>query len=199
MAISPNPRYNFDGGFSTTRGIEMASRGAGRQRKNPAKNRRSSLFYITNGIWMKMIFGIIFAFLLVIAFMYRPLRLPERAAASIEVPGRVTDRIPLKVPTTGFSGPAIDVADLVINWRTYQNKTIAIEGTFRCNNEDYCAFARSPGLRTSVTVDISMLSVPTRRHLILDCSAGCNVVVFGNVDDGDIFALNVSDVPAKQP
>jgi hypothetical protein len=122
----------------------------------------------------------------------------ERIPVHTEAVVRNTDRIPLRVEPTRSSGSNIDVADLAINWKFYHNRTVATKGRLRCDNEDFCAFARRPELRMSVVVDISTLPAPTRRHLILDCKDGCDVIVVGNVDYDDIFALSVSDVPAEQ-
>jgi hypothetical protein len=125
-----------------------------------------------------------------------PPRIHERAATSVGAPVGNTGRLSLKkIALTTLPQPIVDIRDLNIGWRSHRNQIVAVRGALRCDNEDYCAFARTPELRRAVQVDISTLSESTRRHLILDCSGGCDIIVTGNVDDEDIFALNATDVP----
>jgi hypothetical protein len=124
-------------------------------------------------------------------------RSPRHQEKALGSPGAsVRDTSPISWRVAAARSPAstIEVADLAINWNLYRNTTVAVRGSFQCASEDYCAFARSPELRMSVVVDISTLPAPARRHLILDCRHGCDVIVVGNVDYDDIFALDVSDV-----
>ena len=118
----------------------------------------------------------------------------EKAPGSTGASVRDINPISWRVAAARSPASTIEVADLAINWNLYRDTTVAVHGSFRCASEDYCAFARSPELRMSVVVDISTLPAPARRHLILECNDGCDVIVMGNVDYDDIFALNVSDV-----
>jgi hypothetical protein len=146
---------------------------------------------------MRTVIGIlsILSFLIIGFSLYeRSPRHQEKALGNSGASVRDTNPISRRVAAARSPAPTIEVTDLAINWNLYRNTTVAVAGSFRCASEDYCAFARSPELRMTVVVDISTLPAPARRHLILDCKDGCDVIVVGNVDYDDIFALDVSDV-----
>jgi len=92
-----------------------------------------------------------------------------------------------------------DVEEIVIEWASYLNTEVSVEGPIHCYGGASCDFVAVPHSDHIIGLDIFALSPAEKRHLYNDCltETPCNVLVTGTVDDRDIYVHKISDIPKK--
>lgn len=89
----------------------------------------------------------------------------------------------------------LDVAQLILDWRNLWDQVVVVKGTVQCD-EEICWFGTPPGFHKFVAINISMLPLERRRHIVLGCQASeCSMVVTGRAPYGDgmFMAYEVAD------
>lgn len=90
----------------------------------------------------------------------------------------------------------VKLADLIKDWPRYRNLVVTTKGKLHCLDTTHCDFLPTAGLRRTLFVRMEALDKDTRQRLFMGCFKNdCLVEVQGEVDDWELYAWGVWEVP----